>query len=81
MGQRKYRKGVLFNHHIGENSNCPMCLSRAENIKHMIFMFDRAKIVWDSLGVATNNRAISGRQIRATNDTKNNQRREEGVCP
>jgi hypothetical protein len=44
-------KGVLFNRHIGENSDCPMCLSEAEDIRHMMFMCDRAKSLWNSLGV------------------------------
>jgi hypothetical protein len=35
-------KGVLFSRHIGENSYCPICPSSSEDIKHMMFMCDRA---------------------------------------
>ena len=30
-------------------SDCPICLSGSEDIKHMIFMCDRAKSVWQLL--------------------------------
>ena len=30
-------------------SDCPICLSGSEDIKHMMFMCDRAKSVWQLL--------------------------------
>ena len=30
-------------------SDCPICLAGSEDIKHMMFMCDRAKSVWQSM--------------------------------
>lgn len=43
-------RGILSNRHIGDNSDCPMCPLGLEDLKHMMFMCDRAKSVWNYLG-------------------------------
>jgi hypothetical protein len=42
---------VLANRHISNIGRCPVCKNGAEDIKHVIFTFDRAKAMWSSLGV------------------------------
>ena len=42
---------VLANRHISNIGGCPVCKNGAEDIKHVIFTCDRAKVVWSSLGV------------------------------
>ena len=42
---------VLANQHISNIGGCPVCKNGAEDIKHVIFTCDRAKVVWSSLGV------------------------------
>jgi hypothetical protein len=44
-------RGILLTRHIGDNADCPMCPSRPEGLKHMMFMCDQAKSVWNYLGV------------------------------
>jgi len=44
-------KGILFNRHIADDADCPMCQSRMEDLKHMMFLCDRARTIWDQLGV------------------------------
>lgn len=42
---------ILSKRHIGDNGDCPMCPSGYEDIKHMMFTCDRAKTIWNFLGV------------------------------
>ena len=44
-------KGILFNRHIADDADCPLCSSRMEDLKHMLFMCDRAKSIWNHMGV------------------------------
>jgi len=53
-------KGVVFHRHIGENSDCPICLSGSEDMKHMMFICDRAKSVWQSMPQLRLNSGIWG---------------------
>jgi hypothetical protein len=41
---------ILSNRHIKVNSQCPICKSRPEDIRHLIFTCKRAKEVWSKLG-------------------------------
>jgi hypothetical protein len=42
---------ILANRHVGNQSGCPMCMARCEDIKHMLFSCERAKEVWRCLQV------------------------------
>ena len=42
---------ILANRHIIPNGGCPVCHNGVEDIKHMIFSCDRARAVWNSIGV------------------------------
>jgi ribonuclease HI len=42
---------VLANKHIGGSGQCPVCEWGAEDIAHMLFKCDRAKEVWEALGI------------------------------
>ena len=42
---------VLADRHIGSISQCPICKSGAEDIKHALFNCMRAKAVWAALGI------------------------------
>jgi len=53
-------KTVVFHRHIRENFDCPICLSGSEDIKHMMFMCDRAKSVWQSMPQLRLNSGIWG---------------------
>jgi hypothetical protein len=42
---------ILANRHIIPSGGCPVCHHGAEDIKHMIFSCDRAKAIWNSIGI------------------------------
>jgi hypothetical protein len=44
-------RAILANRHVGESGGCPVCQHGAEDIKHMMFTCDRARVVWRSLGI------------------------------
>ena len=44
-------KAILANRHISPTGGCPVCNNGAEDIKHMIFLCDRARLVWNSMGI------------------------------
>ena len=44
-------RAILANRHIGNIGSFPMCLNGAEDIKHILFVCDRAKEVWRALGI------------------------------
>jgi hypothetical protein len=42
---------ILANRHIIPDGGCPVCHNGAEDIKHLMFMCDRARAVWRSIGI------------------------------
>lgn len=44
-------RAILANRHITPTGGCPVCHNGVEDIKHMIFSCDRAKAVWNLIGV------------------------------
>lgn len=44
--------GILANRHIGNVSSWPVCQEGCEDIKHVLFTCNRAKEIWQLLGVA-----------------------------
>jgi hypothetical protein len=44
-------RAILANRHVGNSGNCPVCMHGAEDIKHLLFTCDRARDVWQALGV------------------------------
>jgi hypothetical protein len=44
-------RGVLANRHMGNQNGCPICFQSCEDIKHALFLCDRAREVWRCLGI------------------------------
>lgn len=44
-------RGILANRHIGNTSSCPVCNSGCEDIKHILFACEKARAVWQCLGM------------------------------
>jgi len=44
--------GILANRDIGNVGSCPVCQEGCEDIKHMLFSCNRAKEIWDRLGLS-----------------------------
>ena len=44
-------RAVLENRHIKVSAQCPICERGAEDIKHMLFLCPRAKLIWKQLGL------------------------------
>jgi ribonuclease HI len=42
---------ILANRHIESSGQCPLCEIAAEDIKHMLFTCDKAREVWQALGL------------------------------
>jgi hypothetical protein len=43
---------ALANRHIGSAVNCPVCMTEAEDIRHMLFGCSRAMEIWEGLGLS-----------------------------
>jgi hypothetical protein len=42
---------ILANRHLRVSPQCPLCLTGAGDIKHLLFECQRARQVWDHLGL------------------------------
>jgi len=45
-------RGILANRYIGNIGSCPVCQEGCEDIQHMMFLSNRAKEIWDLLGLS-----------------------------
>jgi hypothetical protein len=44
-------RSTLANRHVKVSGQCPICLRRAEDVKHLLFLCPRAKQIWEQLGL------------------------------